>query len=99
MTLQIFISYKSEYRDFAREVKNRASSWGHKCWLDVDEIPEGSYFRFEIDKGLKNSDVIVGIITQEAQASREVMAELDFALRKNKPLLPLKYRDCELLYH
>ena len=35
----------------------------------------------------------------EALESREVLFELDFAIKKNKPLLPLKYRECELLYH
>ena len=97
--MQVFISYKSEYRDFAREVKSRLDAWGYPSWLDVDEIPEGSYFRFEIDQALKTADVAIGILTQEALDSREVLFELDFAIKKNKPLLPLKYHECELLYH
>jgi TIR domain-containing protein len=93
MSLQIFISYKRGYREFALELKSRIHSWGYKSWLDVDEIPDGSYFRFEIDKGLKTSDVVVGVLTQEAQESREVLFELDFAIKKNKPLLHANQAD------
>jgi hypothetical protein len=99
MTLQVFISYKSEYRDFARKVQSRLHKWGYATWFDIDDIAKGTYFRHAIQEGLDKSDILVGVMTQEAFQSREVMAEWDYFLSEDKPLLPLKYRECKPLYH
>ena len=98
MTLQVFISYKSEYRDFARKVRDQIRAWGYGTWFDVDDIPKGAYFRYAIQEGLDGSDVLVGVITEEAQKSREVMAEVDYFLGQQKPLVPLKRGDFKPLY-
>lgn len=98
MTLQVFVSYKSEYRDFARKVRDQLRDWGYETWFDMDNIPKGAYFRHAIQEGLDTSDVLVSVITPEAQNSREVMAEVDYFLSQNKPLVPLKRGDFKLLY-
>ncbi|MBZ0279352.1 MAG: TIR domain-containing protein [Anaerolineae bacterium] len=98
MTLQVFVSYKSEYRDFARKVRDQLRGWGYETWFDMDNIPKGAYFRHAIQEGLDASDVLVSVITPEAQNSREVMAEVDYFLSQNKPLVPLKRGDFKLLY-
>ncbi len=99
MTLQVFISYKSEYRDFARSVKNELNEWGFETWLDVDNIQPGDYFRHKIQEGLDSSDVLLMVLTEEAQLSREVMAEVDYFLDvAKKPVVPLRHRECKPLY-
>jgi hypothetical protein len=97
--MQVFISYKSEYRSFARMVQSRLESWGYTTWFDMDDIPKGEYFRHAIQDGLDHSEVMVGVMTQDAFQSREVMAEWDYFLAQDKELLPLKYRECKPLYH
>lgn len=99
MSAKVFISYKSEYRDFARRVQQRLRAWGYRTWFDMDDIPKGAYFRHAIQEGLDTSDVLVGVMTQEAFQSREVMAEWDYFLSQNKDVVPLKYRECRPLYH
>lgn len=99
MTIQVFISYKSEYRDFAREVKTELNTWGFETWLDVDNIQPGDYFRHKIQQGLDSSDVLLMVLTEEAQLSREVMAEVDYFLDvAKKPVVPLRHRECKPLY-
>jgi hypothetical protein len=95
---QVFISYKSQYRDFAERLRDQIRAWGFGTWFDYDDIPEGAYFRHEIQKGLETSQVVVGVLTAEALQSREVMWEWDYALYHSR-LIPLKYRDCALPYH
>ena len=95
---RVFISYKSDYRDFAQRLRDILHGWGFSTWLDVDDIPEGAYFRHEIQKGLDSSDFVVGVVTPEAIQSREVMWEWDYALDK-KRLVPLIYRPTPLPYH
>lgn len=97
--MKIFISYKSEYRDFARKVRTQVRDWGYGTWFDMDDIPKGTYFRHAIQQGLDSSDVMLGVMTQEAFQSREVMAEWDYFLAHEKDLVPLKYRECKPLYH
>ncbi len=99
MTLQVFISYKSEYRDFARAVKSELNQWGFDTWLDVDNIQPGDYFRHKIQQGLDSSDVLLMVLTEEAQLSREVMSEVDYFLDvAKKPVVPLRHRECKPLY-
>lgn len=99
MTLQVFISYKSEYREFARAVKGELNEWGYETWLDVDNIQPGDYFRHKIQEGLDGSDVLLMVLTEEAQLSREVMAEVDYFLDvAKKPVVPLRHRECKPLY-
>ncbi len=99
MTLQVFISYKSEYREFARAVKSELNQWGFDTWLDVDNIQPGDYFRHKIQAGLDSSDVLLMVLTEEAQLSREVMSEVDYFLDvAKKPVVPLRHRECKPLY-
>ncbi|MCC6894329.1 MAG: TIR domain-containing protein [Anaerolineae bacterium] len=99
MSLQVFISYKSEYREFARAVKNRIREWGYGTWFDVDDIAEGTYFRHAIQDGLEKSEVMVGLLTADAFRSREVQAEWDYFFIKNKEFIPLRYQEVEPPYH
>lgn len=99
MPLQVFISYKSEYRDFARKLKSRIREWGYGTWFDVDDIAEGTYFRHAIQNGLEKSDVMVGVLTEDAFRSREVQAEWDYFFIKNKEFIPLRYQAVEPPYH
>ncbi len=94
---RVFISYKSEYRDFAEHVRDNLRSWGYNTWFDGDNIRD-ELWRDEIQAGLESSDFVIGIVTPEALESREVLSEWDFAYSKHdegKHLFLLEYRDVE----
>ena len=93
-----FISYKSEQRHIAIKVRDTLQSWGYVTWYDQDDIPKGCYFRDCIQTGLENSDVVIGIVTEKALKSREVLTEWDFAYSGKSRLLLLRYEDVELPY-
>lgn len=99
--ITIFISYKSEERDFAVEVFEKVKSWGHDVWIDFEGISSGAYFRVEIDAALRKSDFVLGIATPRALTSHEVQSEWDYALKKDNScqLILLKYAETELTYH
>ena len=46
--MRIFISYKSEEREFAITLRDKLQEWGHETWLDVDDIPAGYASRFAL---------------------------------------------------
>ncbi len=97
MTTRVFISYKSEYRDFAIRLRDKLHGWGYTTWFDQDDIPPGEVFYMAIQEGLGECDLMLGVITPEAMASRQVLAELHYGFERNY-LLPLLYRQAELIY-
>jgi TIR domain/NACHT domain len=94
--MQIFISYGHEDVDFARHVREQLQAWDYQTWLDSDNIPHGAYWPDAIDAGLKNSDVVIGVMTPDSVASRNVKNEWDWALKNEKPLFLLLLRECEV---
>ncbi len=93
---QVFISYQRTDSDLARQVRVHLSSAGVRTWMDEYDIPVGSYWPDEIDRGLNASDIVVGILSPDAIASRNVKNEWDWAIQNDKPLLLLQYRPCAI---
>lgn len=84
--MRVFISHSTQDNDFTKFLRDQLRSWGYETWLDLDDIPVGARWPDEIDKGLRASDVIVGIITPDSVDSANVRNEWDWALQYNKPL-------------
>src|SRR5215475_10326849 len=89
---RVFISYNREDSSFAQRVRDHVRASGYDTWLDVDDIAKGVYWPDAVDEGLRASDVVVGVMTPESVASRNVKNEWDWALDNNKPLLLLRLR-------
>lgn len=89
--MQLFISYKRENEEFARLVRDNLLAWGYAVWMDIFDIPKGSYWPDEIDKGLRASDVIIGILSPQAVESRNVKNEWDWAIVNGRRLILLMH--------
>jgi DNA polymerase III delta prime subunit len=95
MPFNVFISYKSEHRDFAERLHNVLREWGHMPWLDVHEIPFGTTSQTKgwddaIHLGLKSSSVVIGILTADALRSKHVLDEWGWALTNERRLFILE---------
>ena len=73
--MRVFISYRRVEQEFAERLHDKLCAWGHDTWMDVYNIPKGSYWPDEIDKGLKWCDVVIGVMSPEAINSRNVKNE------------------------
>ena len=91
---RVFISYQRADEPFARQVREHLSAHGVLTWMDQYDIPVGAYWTDEVDKGLSQSDIVVGILSPDAVESRNVKNEWDWAIQNDKPLLLLQYRPC-----
>jgi pimeloyl-ACP methyl ester carboxylesterase len=67
---------------------------GVRVWMDRFDIPVGAYWPDEIDLGLASSDVVVGVLSPEAVASRDVKNEWDWAIANDRRLLLVHVREC-----
>jgi hypothetical protein len=90
----IFISYRHHQTDeeFALRLYNVLNSWGYKVWLDKD-IAGGYNWVTAIHQGLKDSDVILGILTPESLESKNVLNEWGYGIATGKHLILLWLKD------
>lgn len=93
---QVFISYQRTDEAVARLVRDRLVQAGVPVWMDQYDIPVGAYWPDEIDTALTASAIVVGILSPDAVASRNVKNEWDWAIQNDKRLLLLQARPCVL---
>ena len=99
MGQQIFISYARDDVAFARDLRERLVAFGHTPWMDLFDIPAGARWPTEIDRALKSSDVIVGLLSPGAVASENVLNEWDWAIANSQRLILLLIAPCEIPFH
>ncbi len=81
---QVFISYHRADVDAAEQVRAHLAAHGVATWMDRYDIPAGAYWPDEIDQGLNRADFVVGLLSPDAVASRNVKNEWDWALQNGK---------------
>jgi WD40 repeat protein len=94
---QIFLSYSHHESDtmFARQVRDHLRSIGYRVWFDED-MGLGEYWPDRIDKGLRSSDAVVGIISPSSIASKNVQNEWVFAQEHDITLKLLLFEPTEI---
>ena len=96
--MRVFISYKSEEREFAITLRDKLQKWGHDTWLDVDDIPPGTTHGTRgwddaIHAGMKACQVVVGVMSRRSLQSPNVLDEWRWALENDRRLFLLWLED------
>ena len=91
----VFISYDRTDQGAAEQVRARLLANQVKTWMDRYDIPAGAYWPDEIDVGLCQATLILGLLSPDAVTSRNVKNEWDWAIHNSKPLILLKIRPSE----
>ena len=95
--MKLFLSYARADQAIADDLRRTLVSWGHQSWLDLTNIPPGSAWPDEIQKGLEWADAVVGVMTRDALASDNVKNEWNWSLvyrhKLGKVLFLLKMDD------
>jgi hypothetical protein len=97
---RVFISYKREDVEFAKKLREFILNQGFDAWMDIFNIPKGvdpdhNIIGWDdaIDKGLRNSDVVLGVMTPESVASPNVLNEWGWSLSNKRPFILVRLRD------
>lgn len=92
MVVRIFISYSQEdFKAEARFLCNYLSKHIQDSDVFIDQLkPKGTKWREEIDKRLKESNIMVIILTNGALTSSEVKREISIAQSSTKVVIPCK---------
>ena len=93
---EAFISYAREDSDFALRLVRDLRAVGAKLWIDQLDIPPSQRWDRAISDALSSCPRILVILSPDAVDSENVLDEIDFALGKEKAIIPILYRDCEV---
>ncbi|HUG13987.1 MAG TPA: AAA family ATPase [Thermomicrobiales bacterium] len=96
---RIFISYARGDSDFARELREWLVRQGHQPWMDLFDIPAGARWPTEIDRALKASEVVIGLLSPGAVRSTNVLNEWDWAIANGRRLILMLVEPCDVPFH
>jgi len=89
-----FISYDREDSDFAELVRTRLEKAGHSTAMDVEILSAGDSWRDELDQAIRDSHVLIVIMTPDAEVSEYLAYEWAFALGVGVKIIPLQLKTC-----
>ena len=92
----VFISYSTHQSKEAQQIKKIIEDHGYKCWMAPYSIPTGSSYLEQIPIAIRNSSVMVLILTPEAEASVWVIKEASTAVGSSKVLIPYQLKEYPL---
>lgn len=92
----VFISYSAKEMSTAVSVRGILEKNGISCWMAPENIPGGSNYTKEIPVAIRNCQVFVLILSENAQKSQWVLKELDTAVNCGKVILPFMLEDFQL---
>ena len=81
--MKIFLSYASEDREVAEQVRLGLAHEGHDVFFDREDLPPGSDFHSRIRKGIEQSDLFLFLVSGKAfDAGSYTINELAIAQKK-----------------
>ncbi|HZT42719.1 MAG TPA: tetratricopeptide repeat protein [Chthonomonadaceae bacterium] len=89
MAAEIFISYARKDNRKVLPLVRHLRDAGISVWLDTSDIDAGVQWRPEIEKGIKDCQVVLLMLSASSAASEEVGKEIVFAQKLEKPIVPL----------
>lgn len=92
--MQVFISYSRADKEIATKLADDLAKYEITIWMDVRNIPHGSNWDIEVQKGLDASDVMLVLLSPDSAASENVTDEWSYFLENDKQLYPLLIRPC-----
>lgn len=102
--LRVFLCHSSKDKPKIRDLYNSLKLEGIEPWLDEKQILPGQDWQFEITKAVRNSDIVIVCLSQEAinkkgYLHKEIRYALDVADEQPEGIIfiiPLKLEECDV---
>lgn len=91
-----FFSYSRADGEFALRLAQDLKSAGANVWMDQLDIEPGTPWDRAIEEALTTSTRMLVILSPDSANSDNVSDEVSFALSKEKRIIPVLYRECEV---
>jgi len=95
----IFVSHSSKDRKFTTRLAERLHEAGFRCWIDVEDIPDGSTWMREIEQAVKDCGAMIVVMSKDGRESEWVERETLKAMELRKPLYIARIDDAPLPLH
>jgi hypothetical protein len=93
----VFISYSRNDSEFVRILNKALENSKRKTWVDWKGIAKGTEWWKEIEEGIEGADTFVFVISPDSVASTVCQDEINHAVKYNKQILAIVYRDADEL--
>lgn len=91
---RIFISHCTADDDFTNKIMTELQARGYQTWVDHFNIPPGVAWIDVVEQALKQCDVMLLLLSEDARQSRHVETEWHAFYDNNKPIVPIIVRPC-----
>ena len=91
----VFISYSRKNSEFVRILHEALEKSNRETWVDWRGIAKGTEWWKEIEEGIEGADTFVFVISPDSVASTVCQDEINHAVKHNKQILPIVYREPE----
>ncbi len=91
-----FFSYCREDSDFALKLAEDLKVAGAQVWIDQLDIEPGTPWDRAVEAALTNSPRMLVVLSPVSVNSDNVRDEVSFALSRQKRVIPVLYRDCDV---
>jgi len=89
----VFVSYASQDRDVAFRIVGFLEEKSISCWVAPRDVPPGVEYGQAIINGIEQSRALVLILSDQSNDSQFVRKEVERAVSKTKPVLPVRIRE------
>ena len=93
MEFDVFLSYSSKDKVVADAACHALESAGLRCWIAPRDITPGSEWGASIVKAIAGAKAMVLIFSNDANQSRQVTREVERAVNKGIPIVPVRIAD------
>jgi TIR domain len=93
MDFDVFISYSSKDKEIADAACAALEMAGIRCWIAPRDIVPGREWGAAIVEAIDNSRLMVLIFSSGANQSRQIYREVERAVSKGIPILPMRIED------
>ena len=93
MEFDAFISHSSKDKTMADAVCAKLERAGIRCWIAPRDITAGKTWSGEIVKAIDRCKVMVLVFTSNANESDQILREVEMAVNRTKPIVPLRIQD------
>ena len=89
----VFISYSRRDIDFVRHLFDQLTARDREPWADWQDIPPTADWLAEIYSGIETANTFLFVISPDSVASEICTLEIEHAIKHNKRLVPVVWKD------
>ena len=92
----IFISYSSKDQKIVDAILNYLESSKIRCWIAYRDATAGETYASSVVKAIKEASIFLLVFSENSNASKHVLKEIDAACKHEKTIIPFKIDKTEL---